>query len=94
MSDLLEDVAKERWCPFARPASVLPEHCGEVRGNRNFDGLPDSGSMCLGSGCMAWVPTREKFKDSRTGVISDRNLSGNGMWVKFGVCGLARGADQ
>jgi hypothetical protein len=51
---ITEAEAKTKWCPFARPGAYRPDDCGEVRGNRMMDGVPDSGALCVGSACMAW----------------------------------------
>jgi hypothetical protein len=74
---MTEDEAKTKWCPFARPGQCLPEHCGEIRGNRNMDGTTDDGALCIGSGCMAWRVTR------------DGSWKGTAQTVTGGFCGLA-----
>ena len=51
---MTEDEAKTKWCPFARPGSVRPEECGEVRGNRMMQGEVDTGALCVASACMSW----------------------------------------
>ena len=53
-----EDEAKTKWCPFARQMVTIESGGGAITGavavgsaNR-FEG--GKGSLCLGSGCMAW----------------------------------------
>lgn len=86
---MTEDDAKTKWCPFARPGQVQPADCGEIRGNRFMDGSIDTGALCIGSACMAWRKTGAKFKDARTGRLSDRDMTGHGTWIDDGYCGLA-----
>lgn len=101
---MTDEEAKTKWCPFARPAEVRPDDCGEVRGNRNMNGTADPGALCLGSGCMAW-----RFTDKRAGraveIIENPqgppdlsedhiwvSLPGNDRWGRYkraGYCGLA-----
>jgi hypothetical protein len=59
------------------------------------DASNPASARCIGSACMAWrkVPGASKFKDARTGQLSDRDLTGHGTWVYEGFCGLA-GAPQ
>lgn len=47
---MTEEEAKTKWCPTART------HDGDriASVNRKYDGGPDIGAQCLGSGCMAW----------------------------------------
>lgn len=92
---MTEDEAKTKWCPFARQAALLSRETGECA-TANRDGGNHYGVdnvNCIGAACMAWRVTREQFRDATTGALSDRNLSGNGQWVKDGYCGLA-GAPQ
>lgn len=48
---MTEQEALTKWCPHARVDA------DSVPANRNADGLPDRGSMCLASGCMMWRTT-------------------------------------
>lgn len=54
--------------------------------------IEDNGldGKCLGSGCMWWITGNSKFKDSITGQLHDRNLTGHGKWINEGYCGHAR----
>lgn len=79
---MTEDEAKTKWCPFSR------EH-----GGVNRLGGPFPGTECLGSACMAWRKTGEKFRDAHTGRLHDRDMTGHGHWIQDGYCGLA-GAPQ
>lgn len=78
---MTEDEAKAKWCPMRVP-------------NGSTIDSPKTAS-CIGSSCMAWrkIPGASKFKDARTGQLSDRDLTGHGTWVYDGFCGLA-GAPQ
>lgn len=67
-----EAVAKAKWCPFARSPIGEPE----VAGNREINGSPDRGALCLGSGCMGWRWT------------ADRGMSVEPP-APVGYCGLA-----
>lgn len=59
---MTEADAQSKWCPFARTQIVQDENlCAVV--NRTPLGKPDSGAMCLASGCMAW---------RKVGVLVDR----------------------
>ena len=72
---MTEDEAKTKAC------------CGPLVGYAHSDSY-----KCIGSACMAWrkIPGASKFKDARTGQLSDRDLTGHGTWVYDGFCGLAR----
>ena len=54
------DVAKTKWCPFARSPSWSYDKNGErtkevLVVNRQEDGRPDGGCRCVASDCMAWI---------------------------------------
>ena len=49
MKNVMEDIAKERWCPFA--VVTLGE---DSAGSRPYRGSFEESNRCLGSGCMAW----------------------------------------
>lgn len=54
------------------------------------------GPLCVATDCMAWrkIPGGSKFKDARTGRLSDCDQTGNGTWIESGYCGLAGRPDQ
>ena len=80
---MTEEEAKTCWCPFARDSRVVRAE--------NPGGDRSTGFCCIGSACMAWRRGGEqKFRDRRTGKLSDRDMTGNGEWIDVaGYCGLA-----
>ena len=76
MNDMTEKKAAECWCPFSRaPANGIH---GDVVLNRDSDGTADTGSLCMGSRCMAW---RWTFRNE----VGGKTHGGPGT----GYCGLA-----
>lgn len=90
---MTEDEAKTKWCPHAVASHTDPR--GVSGYERPELGLPVGAFVhaCIGSACMAWRRSGAKFKDGRTGQLSDVDLTGHGMWIDVGYCGLA-GAPQ
>lgn len=98
---MTEDEAKQRWCPFARKASL-----GTSREavNRKRDGSPADHSGCIASACMAWrwVDDWETSHTPPDPMTDDwmraEAVAGVAHWVRrvrrsLGYCGLA-GAPQ
>jgi len=85
---MTEDEAKAKWCPFARVE-------GDGRNMEVVNGYTVPAVFCIGSACMAWrLGARQLFRNSATGALTERDLTGNGQWVYVdGFCGLA-GAPQ
>lgn len=58
MSFYSPEAAQMRWCPVARSPVSLINHTKNTTGfivaNRQEDGTPDAGALCLGPKCMAW----------------------------------------
>jgi hypothetical protein len=53
---ITEDQAKTMWCPFSRtPQLTNIGGYGVGVVNRASNGQPHPASLCLASGCMAWV---------------------------------------
>ncbi|MGX9727867.1 MAG: hypothetical protein ACTFAK_11265 [Candidatus Electronema sp. VV] len=56
----LESEAKTKWCPFSREAyryrsaGFLTTLSYFFSANRDIEGNPSPGSLCLGSSCIAW----------------------------------------
>jgi hypothetical protein len=51
---LNEQVAKTKWCPFARSTDGGDDEVQAVSVNRLRDGVPDPWCLCIASECMAW----------------------------------------
>lgn len=49
---MIENEAKEKWCPFTRVGSKMP-HSPTPANNRVPSGI-ENGSRCIASACMAW----------------------------------------
>ena len=52
---MTEDEAKRTWCPFVRVVvdyMSAADHPTTLSGNRNQDGTPATGTLCLASGCQ------------------------------------------
>lgn len=93
---MTEAEAKTKWCPFARVAGQMGGEAEGTSFNRWTSGAAGGAAdpaACIGSACMAWRKTGAKFKDGRTGQLSDRDMTGHGKWIDVGYCGLA-GAPQ
>jgi hypothetical protein len=93
---MTEDEAKMKWCPFVRsPQAVATNVDVAMVGGCNRDDLGHRFERmnCIASACMAWRCNGSKFKDAKTGHLSDRDLTGHGAWIETGFCGLA-GAPQ
>jgi len=84
-----EEEAKTKWCPHAVASHTDPR--AQTGYARPELGLPADTFLhcCIGSACMAWRKTGAKFKDARTGRLSDRDMTGHGTWIDEGYCGLA-----
>jgi len=52
----IED-AKQKWCPFARSYASHDSSAASI--NREWDGSPDNGTMCIADRCMAWRELRD-----------------------------------
>lgn len=88
---MTEDEAKTKWCPHTVASHTDPRQ--RVGYSRDEIGLPaDTWThACIGSACMAWRQgARQLFRNSATGALTERDLTGNGQWVYVdGFCGLA-----
>jgi hypothetical protein len=51
---LSEQVAKTKWCPFARSTDGGDDEQEAVSVNRTRNGAPDPWCLCIASKCMAW----------------------------------------
>lgn len=90
---MTEDEAKTKWCPFARVVQPAGDWAPLPAGNREVvapatEAL-NKAALCIGAACMAWRTAGWKFKDGRTGRLSDQDLTGYGTWIPLGHCGLA-----
>lgn len=89
MSAVGESQALKRWCPFSRVAtqmadgSIVPSSANRLHAPKGYG--PISGSMCIGSGCMAWrVRVHHENRDCRE--PEDERI---GKYSSDGYCGLA-----
>jgi hypothetical protein len=65
---LKEDLAKNKWCPFARVASST------VAYNRTADGYTSSAAKCVGAQCMLWSYTNNEGKLGTCGLVNSSKL--------------------
>lgn len=82
-----EAEAKTKWCAEARVGAVYAN--GEVASiNRDQRG-PNPDAMCLGHGCMMFVPDREAFENAMY-AFEESRMNSDGT----NVISLIKGGDK